>query len=247
MSIDKTLSTLNLLRSNALDLRLFLKDEKKTQSIHNHTAVLDSEGQVWTFGPGSEGQLGHGNTKNQTLPKMIKAFKGMKIVQVSCGLMHTAFVTSNGEVFTCGYGFKARLGDGDGTDHCTLTPKMITCLKVFIKQVSCGTGHTGFLDSKGKVWTVGAGNFGQLGHGDTENQLEPKMIDDFDINIKQISCGGNHSAILDFEGRAWTFGKGENGRLGHGDDVDQLKPKMVVGIQGIKKVVCDKNHTSFIV
>jgi alpha-tubulin suppressor-like RCC1 family protein len=33
--------------------------------------------------------------------------------------------------------------------------------------------------------------------------------------VKKVVCGGIHSAILNEEGRLFTFGCGSNGRLGH--------------------------------
>lgn len=45
--------------------------------------------------------------------------------------------------------------------------------------------------------------------------------------IRDIACGSSHSAAITSSGELYTWGMGEYGRLGHGDTVTQLKPKMV--------------------
>ena len=49
----------------------------------SHTAIVDEEGNVWTFGEGFFGWLGHGNKKVQYIPKKIEGV--YNIVQVFCG------------------------------------------------------------------------------------------------------------------------------------------------------------------
>lgn len=45
--------------------------------------------------------------------------------------------------------------------------------------------------------------------------------------IRDIACGSSHSAAITSSGELYTWGLGEYGRLGHGDSVTQLKPKLV--------------------
>jgi E3 ubiquitin-protein ligase HERC2 len=40
--------------------------------------------------------------------------------------------------------------------------------------------------------------------------------------------------VLDSEGRVYSFGSGEDGKLGHGNELDQLSPKQIVALQGHK-------------
>jgi len=51
-------------------------------------------GQVFTFGDGANGQLGHGNKLLEiSEPYAIKWNQPTKIVQVSCGEGHSAFIS----------------------------------------------------------------------------------------------------------------------------------------------------------
>ena len=45
--------------------------------------------------------------------------------------------------------------------------------------------------------------------------------------IRDIACGGSHSAAIGNTGIIYTWGHGLYGRLGHGNNLTQLKPKPV--------------------
>lgn len=46
-------------------------------------------------------------------------------------------------------------------------------------------------------------------------------------HVKDIACGSGHSAAITTNGELYTWGQGDHGRLGHGDTVNQSKPKQV--------------------
>ena len=55
-----------------------------------------------------------------------------------------------------------------------------------------------------------------------------------------------HSAIVTNDGKLWTFGCGDNGRLGHSSSLSCIKkaPELVAGVgQDVSMVVCGFNHT----
>ena len=45
--------------------------------------------------------------------------------------------------------------------------------------------------------------------------------------VRDIACGGSHSAAIGNTGILYTWGHGLYGRLGHGNNLTQLKPKPV--------------------
>ncbi len=46
-------------------------------------------------------------------------------------------------------------------------------------------------------------------------------------HVREVSCGSGHSAAITTNGELYTWGQGDHGRLGHGDDASQAKPKHV--------------------
>ncbi|XP_036006080.1 probable E3 ubiquitin-protein ligase HERC4 isoform X2 [Fundulus heteroclitus] len=77
----------------------------------SHTAVLTKEGNVFTFGDGSHGQLGHNSTTKEVLPKLVDGLGG-PASQIACGRHHTLVLTSSGQLFAFGKGDKGQLGTG---------------------------------------------------------------------------------------------------------------------------------------
>ena len=50
--------------------------------------------------------------------------------------------------------------------------------------------------------------------------------------MRDIACGSAHSACITSNGELYTWGLGEYGRLGHGDNLTQLRPKQVKALAG---------------
>ena len=67
---------------------------------------------------------------------------------------------------------------GHGDQQKQLLPKKIEAFADRrVVAVSAGPMHSFALTADGAVWSWGMGGLGQLGHGDEEKQLVPKVID----------------------------------------------------------------------
>ena len=51
-----------------------------------------------------------------------------------------------------------------------------------------------------------------------------------------MSARGQHSLALAADGAVWSWGSGDEGKLGHGDTHDQLLPKKVEALAGLRVV-----------
>lgn len=65
-------------------------------------AAISEEGKLYTWGYGSDGQLGHKTTVDITTPKQVDFAK--KVVKVSCGQGHVGVITKDNELFMFGRG-----------------------------------------------------------------------------------------------------------------------------------------------
>lgn len=83
-------------------------DNNVTQAVlgPNHSALITSEGHLYTWGNGSSGQLGHNDDKSYEEPKLIEFFakNNLEVQEVALGENHTVALTSDGDVWTFGYG-----------------------------------------------------------------------------------------------------------------------------------------------
>ena len=65
-----------------------------------HTAGITPTGDLYSWGHGDYGQLGHGNNITIDRPKRVACLEGEKVTHVACGSYHTAVVTSEGHLYT---------------------------------------------------------------------------------------------------------------------------------------------------
>ncbi|XP_062906894.1 X-linked retinitis pigmentosa GTPase regulator [Mobula hypostoma] len=107
-----------------------------------HTVVLTEE-DVYAFGFGQFGQLGHGTfIFESSLPKVIENLKKKNTQFISCGENHTAVVTGNGLLYTFGDGRHGKLGLGEENFTNQFKPTLCTrFLKLAVKSVACGGCH----------------------------------------------------------------------------------------------------------
>lgn len=222
-----------------------------------HTALITTAGQLFTFGDGTFGALGHGNRSTALLPKEVESLKGLRTISVSCGVWHTAAVVevimsqssaSSGKLFTWGDGDKYRLGHGD--KQVRLKP---TCVSHLIEynfhKVACGHTFTVGLTTSGQLFSFGSSVYGQLGVPNSDGK-HPKMVEDklSSETVWEVTCGAYHVAVLTASGEVYTWGKGANGRLGHGDTEDRKSPTMVEALKDrvVKRIACGSGFTAAI-
>ncbi|XP_042036096.1 PH, RCC1 and FYVE domains-containing protein 1-like isoform X1 [Salvia splendens] len=224
-----------------------------------HTALITSTGQLFTFGDGTFGVLGHGNRENVSYPREVESLAGLRTIAVACGVWHTAAVVevivtqssasfSSGKLFTWGDGDKNRLGHGDKEPR--LKP---TCVPALIDynfhKISCGHSLTVGLTTSGCVFTMGSTVYGQLGNPQSDGKL-PCLVGDklAAESVEEISCGAYHVAVLTSKNEVYTWGKGANGRLGHGDMEDRKAPTLVEALKDrhVKFIACGSNYTAAI-
>mmetsp|Transcript_36127 Transcript_36127/g.73362 ORF Transcript_36127/g.73362 Transcript_36127/m.73362 type:complete len:178 (+) Transcript_36127:658-1191(+) len=115
-----------------------------------HTVVLTTDGEVYTWGRGDDGRLGHGDNGWKYVPRIAQSLSGQIIVQVTCGSYHTAAVASNGDLFTWGGGMYGKLGHGNESGHST--PRRVEGLVgLTVSQIACGSRHTAVITSTGAL------------------------------------------------------------------------------------------------
>ena len=220
-----------------------------------HTLALHESGTMYSWGVGLNGRLGHGNEAEVHTPKVIEEPKKerKKIVFIAAGGCTSAACDDDGTGMTWGAGGYGRHGQGHTRDVLLPTPIVLAGEEKserFISMIALGNEHGIALDATGTVHSFGAGADGKLGHGNLQDQPNPKRIDAFDEVLPQIvvsiAAGTRHSVFLTDKGRVHTAGFGANGRLGHGNFGDQRRPKLVAALEGTKvvAVAAGDSHTA---
>ncbi|CAK7327262.1 unnamed protein product [Dovyalis caffra] len=223
-----------------------------------HSALATSNGKLFTFGDGTFGALGHGDRESVSIPKEVQSLSGLKTIKVACGVWHTAAIVevmsqsgsniSSRKLFTWGDGDKHRLGHGNKDTY--LLPTCVSSLIDYnFQQLACGHTMTVALTTSGHVFTMGGTAYGQLGNA-SSNGKNPCLVQDRLVGefVEEISCGAYHIAVLTSRSEVFTWGRGSNGQLGHGDTEDRKIPTMVEALKErhVKNVSCGSNFTSSI-
>lgn len=97
-----------------------------------HCLALSSDGDVYSWGEGDDGKLGHGTKSSCDRPRIIECLRGKEVVDIACGGAHSGCLTANGELYTWGKGRYGRLGHGDSEDQCK--PKLVS--KTYEEELS---------------------------------------------------------------------------------------------------------------
>uniref|UniRef100_A0ACD5ZIQ1 Uncharacterized protein n=1 Tax=Avena sativa TaxID=4498 RepID=A0ACD5ZIQ1_AVESA len=220
-----------------------------------HTAIISSSGQLFTYGDGTFGVLGHGDTKSVARPKEVESLKGLRAKAVACGPWHTTAIVEilgtvksndpSGKLFTWGDADRGKLGHAD--NKLKLVP---TCVKPLIDvdfaQVSCTKTLTVALTISGVVFIIGSKQHGQLGKHQSDDtsicSVEGPLKTEF---VREISSGSSHVAVLTMNGKVYTWGKGTEGQLGLGDYVDRNSPTLVESLEDmqVESIACGSNFT----
>ncbi|OEL20726.1 E3 ubiquitin-protein ligase HERC2 [Dichanthelium oligosanthes] len=223
-----------------------------------HTAIVTSSGQLYTYGDGTFGVLGHGDTQGIARPKEVESLKGSKVKCVACGPWHTAAVAevlsdfkSNmpiSKLFTWGDADRGKLGHAD--KKMKLVPTHVDSLADYdFIQVSCGAALTVVLSITGVVFTIGSSMHGQLGNPQADGKsvcaVEGLLKSEF---VRHISAGSSHVAVLTTNGKVFTWGKGKEGQLGLGDYLNRSSPTLVEALEGrhVESISCGYNYTAAI-
>ena len=164
-------------------------------------------------------------------------------VNVTCGACYTCVITSTGSMY--------QWGDDGCSGSIVLLPRLLPDLcssRGVVISVSARNNFTACVTKGGEVFTWGRGRYGKLGHGDESDQETPKRIEALalvGVKTEEVSCGYEHTAVRTTDGAVCTFGRGEEGRLGHGDQQNKTSPALVVALEGkhITQVQCGGRHT----
>ncbi|XP_073196778.1 probable E3 ubiquitin-protein ligase HERC6 isoform X4 [Lepidochelys kempii] len=214
-----------------------------------HSLAVCNKGKVFSWGAGSEGQLGTGEFKEQSLiPKKIDGLSALRIIQVTCGHYHSVALAQDGRVFSWGQNTHGQLGLGKETPS-QPSPQHVTSLNgIPLAQVAAGGGHTFALSLSGVVYGWGRNNARQLGlnHANTREQVfKPYAVAALKtIGVVYISCGDEHTAVLTQDGSVFTFGDDSAGQLGHCSSTQMPGPQKVEWIDGpVSHLACGSYHT----
>ncbi|XP_040349847.1 E3 ubiquitin-protein ligase HERC2 [Herpailurus yagouaroundi] len=213
----------------------------------SHSAALTSSGELYTWGLGEYGRLGHGDNTTQLKPKMVKVLLGHRVIQVACGSRdaQTLALTDEGLVFSWGDGDFGKLGRG-GSEGCNIPQNIERLNGQGVCQIECGAQFSLALTKSGVVWTWGKGDYFRLGHGSDVHVRKPQVVEGLrGKKIVHVAVGALHCLAVTDAGQVYAWGDNDHGQQGNGTTTVNRKPTLVQGLEGqkITRVACGSSHS----
>ncbi|XP_014643409.1 PREDICTED: probable E3 ubiquitin-protein ligase HERC6 [Ceratotherium simum simum] len=181
-----------------------------------HSLALSEDGQVFSWGKNSHGQLGLGmKFPSQNSPQRVTSLEGIPLAQVAAGGAHSFALSLCGTSFGWGSNSAGQLAlSGNNVPVQSYKPRSISALRnLGVVYISCGYEHTAVLTQNGKVFTFGDNSCGQLGYSSTAGDRGPQLVERIDGLVSQIDCGSYHTlAYVYTTGQVVSFGRGPSCR-----------------------------------
>ncbi|CAF2910630.1 unnamed protein product [Rotaria sp. Silwood2] len=226
------------------DLLVLPEEIKNLCAGDTFTVALAKSGRAYISGcfRCSEGLLGLFEYKQITQQSIVIPLN-QSIQQIACGADFCLLLTENGDLYSFGNNETGQLGrdvhlDPKENSSIWLRPSEIPCFKgQHILNIWAG-GHGFFVltqNSTIHLFSCGANSFGQLGHSSKQPiylPIEIKEISFVDKIIK-VSCGLQHTLILDSMGYVYGLGRSDDGRLGNNLNNDIIIPKQIDNLTNI--------------
>ncbi|XP_074308286.1 ultraviolet-B receptor UVR8-like [Silene latifolia] len=187
-----------------------------------HSVVLTREGHVWTWGqPWPPGDI-----KQIFVPVRVQGLERVRLIAV--GAFHNLALAEDGTLWAWGNNEYGQLGTGDTQPRSQPIPVQ-GLSGLTLVDIAAGGWHSTTLTSEGEVYGWGRGEHGRLGFGDDKSsKMLPQKVQLLaGEDIVQVSCGGTHSVAMTRDGRIFSYGRGDHGRLGYGRKVTTGHPMEV--------------------
>jgi len=194
-----------------------------------HVLGLRSDGTVWSWGLGSNGQLGNSSVISRSSPVSI-AGGFTDWCKISGGIGNlSGGVRTNGTLWMWGFGGNGELG-GYSTNTCRSSPALVAGGFTDWCNLSIGSNHVLAVRSNGTLWGWGYNNPGKIGNGNATGTIaSPVSVIGGFTDWCNAQAGVNHSVGLRTNGTLWAWGSGNFGMIGDNAQVSRSSPVSVVG------------------
>uniref|UniRef100_A0A7S2SHN0 FYVE-type domain-containing protein n=1 Tax=Mucochytrium quahogii TaxID=96639 RepID=A0A7S2SHN0_9STRA len=220
----------------------------KVGAGHSYSVALDLSGQLYTWGAGDSGCLGHGSMEDVDSPRRIKDLTSVSAID--CGEFHMGVIRESHDVYTWGCGISGCLGHGDFSTICF--PKRVEIFyECTVVSISCGAAHTSFVvteagSTSSNVYTCGAtGRGGGVDPQDSSEMIVPipTILSSLrGASIKQLFSGAFHNLAVSGTGLVYLWGD-------HIGSSSISEPTVMDSLRGkvVRKVACGSRHTCIMV
>eukprot|EP00892_Ulva_mutabilis_P004771 jgi/Ulvmu1/2666/UM014_0122.1 len=192
-----------------------------------HVLALSEQYQVYSFGMGLHGALGHNSDESTDTPTLVQGLWCAGIVAVAAGDDHSMALAADGRVWTWGRGKYGALGH-DTLDS-RFVPEQVKALHTSpVVSIAAGGNHSVALSAKRRVYCWGSNQWGQLGVGNTIDASMPIVLEgSHSWRITHVTAGSRHTLLQSATGTVYGCGCTEFGQLGKATEPMLTVPRAI--------------------
>ena len=209
-----------------------------------HSLALGSDGNLYSWGSNSYGELGRdtGSATYDAKPGKVNLPTGVaKITQISAGTFYSMALDSDGDLYSWGNNAYYELGRDTGLAEKDPAPRKVST-PLGVKKytwITAGDWTSLAIGSDGNLYSWGYNEYGQLGRntGSATQDRRPRKVA-MPAGVKkftQISTERRHTLALGSDGNLYSWGNNDCGQLGRdtGSAKYDTKPGKVIMPTGI--------------
>jgi uncharacterized protein (TIGR02145 family) len=200
-----------------------------------HSLAIDTDGNLYTWGSDSSGQIGNGATSgNVTTPWTLNGGTNSsipaepKFTHIAAGDYTSLAIDAEGNLYTWGSNSNGQIGNGAASGNVT-TPWKVNggtgsgvASNIKFSEVASGSFHSMAIDTAGNLYVWGDDGWSQIGNGATPSAVTTPWKLNGGTNsgitdatkFAQVAAGDFNSAAIDTDGNLYTWGDNTRGQIG---------------------------------
>ncbi|KAL1921758.1 uncharacterized protein VTP21DRAFT_10400 [Calcarisporiella thermophila] len=198
------------LANKEMEAVLVMEKCRDVASTRENVTGIDDNGELWTWKLGNRTPIRKKLTPLGDIPRFTR---------IEAGDEHFLALAETGDVYVWGSNRFGQLGIAPAGQEPYERPTPLEALQgIPVDDFSCGSFHSAVI-AQGELYTFGWGQKGQLGHEETGVQVvllgdENGEEEEKEYEVKQITCGSEHTVALTRDGTVWVAGWNKYGQLG---------------------------------
>ena len=184
-----------------------------------HSAVLTTDGYVYTWGRNNNGQLGLPSSNEVvTTPTRVQGVN--RIIKIAANRDHTMALREDGTIWTWGWNRDGQLGNGTRIN--SNVPVQVAGI-TNARHITAGDGHSAAILADGRIVSWGRNWDGQLGNGGPGFTSTPLQVESLN-GIQNVVAGDSFTLALQDDGTVWGWGRNNQHQLIAASTTDQRIP-----------------------
>lgn len=206
---------------------------------------------LYAFGSNGSGQLGIGNTVDQSTPQRCRLnseLPGSPLTVVAGG-NHTLILYDEGTVYSAGSPRDGNVQSGSSVSSIAIFQKtLMSTWGDKVKLCSALWDGSIFVNSENEVYTAGLGSKGEQGTGRTSASMGLQKLSNFPpilqwSKVVDVACGIDHAVVVLEDGTVYGWGNGRKGQLSHPEEIVWTPRRFAdVGFR-VVRAVCGRELT----